>query len=75
MSKRLQIIVPDGLERRVRRSAERRRLSVSAYVRRAIERDLAEEQVAGDALEALGSLTPTADIDAMLAQIDAGRPG
>jgi len=36
MSSRLQIIVPEALERRIRASAQRSRLSTSAYVRRVI---------------------------------------
>jgi cytidylate kinase len=39
---RLQILVPAPLERRVRKAAQRRRLSTSAWVREAIERALAE---------------------------------
>jgi predicted DNA-binding protein len=76
MSIRLQIIVPDELERRITKSAQRSRLSKSAYVRRAIERALAEERSAGDALDRLSRLEgPTADIGQMLAEIEAGRSG
>ena len=76
MSIRLQVIVPDELERRIQKSAQRSRLSKSAYVRRAIERALAEERSAGDALERLSRLEgPTADIEQMLAEIEAGRSG
>jgi predicted transcriptional regulator len=74
MSTRLQIIVPDELGRRITKSAQRSRLSRSAYVRRAIERALAEEQSAGDALDRLSRLEgPTADIEQMLAEIESGR--
>lgn len=74
MSVRLQVIVPDELERRITKSAQRNRLSKSAYVRRAIERALAEERSAGDALDLLARLeAPTADIEQMLAEIEAGR--
>jgi predicted transcriptional regulator len=74
MSIRLQVIVPDELERRITKSAQRNRLSKSAYVRRAIERALAEERSVGDALDLLARLEgPTADIEQMLAEIEAGR--
>ena len=76
MSIRLQIIVSEGLERRIRKSAQRSRLSMSAFVRRAIERALAEEQDGGDALDRLAALeAPTADLDQMLSEIDSGRAG
>jgi predicted DNA-binding protein len=74
MSIRLQIIVPEALERRIKTSAQRSRLSTSAYVRRAIERALTEEQSAGDALDRLSRLeAPTGDIAQMLAEIETGR--
>lgn len=66
--------MPDELERRITKAAQRGRLSRSAYVRRAVERALAEERSAGDALDRLSSLEgPTADIERMLAEIEAGR--
>lgn len=74
MSNRLQIIVPDHLDRSIRKAAQRRRVSTSAWVRQAIERQLADDDAAGDALDRLARLdAPTADIDQMLAEIDAGR--
>jgi hypothetical protein len=74
MSHRLQIIVPERLERQIRSAAQRRRLSTSAWVRQAIERELALERTPGDPLERLGRLdAPTADIDRMLTEIEAGR--
>jgi len=74
MSSRLQIIVPAELERSIHRAARRGRLSTSAWVRRAIERQLAEERPTADSLDRLANLeAPTADIDRMLEEIDAGR--
>jgi predicted transcriptional regulator len=74
MSTRLQILVPDALEHRIRSTAQRRRLSVSAWVRQLIERELSQEQASGDPLDRLAALkAPTADIDVMLAEIEAGR--
>lgn len=74
MSIRLQILVPEALERRVRKAAQRRQLPVGAWVREAIERALAEGPATGDALARLSGLgAPTADIEQMLAEIEAGR--
>ena len=76
MSIRLQIVVPPDLERTVRHAAQRRRLSMSAWVRQAIERQLAAERPSEDALDRLARLdAPTADIDTMLAEIETGRAG
>jgi hypothetical protein len=71
---RLQVLVPEGLDRRVRKAAQRRRLSTGAWVREALERALAQDRPAADPLDALARLgAPTGDIDQMLAEIDAGR--
>jgi hypothetical protein len=76
MSSRLQIIVPLDLERRVRKSADRSRLSTSAWVRRAIEQALLDERPGNDALQRLSELDgPTGDMVEMLADIEAGRRG
>ena len=73
-TERLQILVPASLRRRIRKAAERSRLSTGAWVRQAIERELSGERPAGDAVERLASLgAPTGDIDQVLAEIDAGR--
>jgi len=74
MSVRLQILVPEALDRRVRKAAQRSRLSTGAWVRQAVEQALAADRPAGDALDKLSGLgAPTGDIDQMLAEIDAGR--
>ena len=73
-SYRLQVLVPRGLERRIRKAAERRRLSTGAWVRAAIERHLADDRQVSDPLDRLTALgAPTGDIDQMLAEIDTGR--
>ena len=73
MSHRLQILVPEALDRRVRKAAQRSRLSTGAWVRQAIERALKDDH-RGDPLDQLGRLGgPTGDIDQPLAEIDAGR--
>ena len=74
MSSRLQVLIPEGLDARLRKAAQRSRVSKGEWVRRAIERALAEGQASVDPLRRLSSLgAPTADIDQMLAEIEAGR--
>mgnify|MGYP006196005801 CR=1 FL=1 len=74
MSKRLQVLIPDGLDARVKKAAQRKRLSKGEWVRRAIERALDERRDDADPVERLARLGgPTADIAQMLAEIEAGR--
>jgi len=74
MSHRLQVLIPPALDARIRKAAQRRGVSKGQWVRQAIERALVEPEPAGDPLQRLGSLgAPTADIDRMLAEIEAGR--
>jgi len=74
MSTRLQILVPDEVEQRVHKAAQRSRLSTSAWVRQAIERALEDDRPSVDTLDQLAALdAPTADIDQMLSEIEAGR--
>lgn len=73
-SYRLQVLIPETLARGVRKAAERERISRGEWVRRAIERSLAEDRAASDPLTTLASLNaPTGSIDQMLAEIEAGR--
>ena len=73
-SHRLQVLVPTGLELRIRKAAARRRVSKGEWVRRAIEKALSEPETGQDPLSRLERLeAPTADIDEMLAEIEAGR--
>jgi predicted transcriptional regulator len=75
MSHRLQVLVPEELEGRLRKAAGRARLSKGEWVRTAIEEKLGRELASSaDPLAALSSLeAPTADIEVMLAEIEAGR--
>lgn len=74
MSHRLQVLIPEPLDAAIAKAAQRRRYSKGEWVRRALERALAEEPASGDPLRRLASLNaPTADIDQMLAEIEAGR--
>jgi hypothetical protein len=71
---RLQILVPPGLDARVRKAAQRDGVSKGEWVRRALEGALKNEVRGPDAVARLSSLgAPTADIDQMLAEIEAGR--
>ncbi len=73
-SYRLQVLIPEGLQRRVRKAAQRSRLSTGAWVRQAIERQLADDRPSADPLDRLRALgAPTGDIDQMLSEIEAGR--
>ena len=73
MSTRLQVLVPESLDRRIRKAAQRKRLSTGAWVRQALEHALQEDRSV-DPLDRLASLGgPTGDIDQMLAEIEAGR--
>lgn len=69
------MLIPEALDRRIRKAALRRRLSTGAWVREALERALAEPATSGgDPLAQLAELgAPTADVDQMLAEIEAGR--
>lgn len=71
---RLQVLIPQALEMRVRKAAVRKRLSKGEWVRWAIEKALAEPDQAVDALAKLERLeAPTADIRRMLAEIGDAR--
>ena len=73
-SHRLQVLVPPALELRIRKAAERRRLSKGEWVRQAIEKVLKEPETHSDPLSRLERLqAPTADIRRMIAEIESGR--
>jgi len=76
MSHRLQVLVSEELDGRLKKAASRARVSKGEWVRQAVESRLALESRAmpEDPLEALARLdAPTADIEDMLAEIEAGR--
>jgi len=77
MSHRLQVLIPEELDARIRKAARRLRVSKGAWVRQAVEAALQSasgQQDGADPLRRLGSLeAPTADIDQMLSEIEAGR--
>ena len=76
MSNRLQILVSEELDGRLRKAADREQVSMGEWVRRAIEArlDLRAAALPDDPLAALRELcAPTADIEDMLAEIESGR--
>jgi hypothetical protein len=75
MSHRLQILIPESLDAAIRKAAERRRCSKGEWVRRVVLRALEDEQrQPSNPVERLASLdAPTADIEEMLNEIEAGR--
>jgi hypothetical protein len=71
---RLQVLIPPGLDARIRKAAQRKGVSKGEWVRQALEAVLAGGGRGPDPLARLSSLgAPTADIDQMLAEIEAGR--
>lgn len=78
MTKRLQVLLADDEFDETRRIARRHRMSVSEWVRQALRQARRGSHAAIDAkLAAIATATrhqgPTADIDQMLSEIDAGR--
>ena len=74
MSHRLQVLISKELNTRITRAAQRKRMSKGEWVRRALEENLRRGGDRSDPLERLRALNgPTADIEQMLAEIEAGR--
>jgi len=77
MSHRLQVLIPKELDARIRKAAQRGRVSKGEWVRLAIEDSLrrrGRHPSGRDPLARLSSLNgPTADIDQMIAETEAGR--
>ena len=77
MSYRLQVLIPPSLDAQLRKAAQRAQISKGEWVRRVLN-DAVRRPVGGktasDPVARLASLNaPTADIDVMLAEIEAGR--
>ena len=76
MSHRLQVLIPPELDAKLEKAAQRSRMSKGAWVRTALQSalDRAGHLAGGDSVGRLAALdAPTADIDRMLAEIEAGR--
>ena len=77
MSYRLQVLIPEELEARIAKAAQRSRKSKGAWVRQAIQHELDSHSGSSRSTAALSRLAsleaPTADIQDMLAEIEPGR--
>lgn len=76
MSYRLQVLIPEEMDQRIRKAARRLQVSKGEWVRRAIDRALASDRAGeeADPVRALADLGgPTGDIERMLDDIEAGR--
>ena len=78
MSHRLQVLIPEQLDSKIEKAAQRSRTSKGAWVRQAIEAALerrpGKQPASTNPLARLASLNaPTAEIDEMITQIDSGR--
>jgi len=78
MSKRLQVLIPDQELVEIRELADRERLTVAAWVRRALD-EAKRRHSSGDPdrkvaaiRAAVGHSFPAGDISSMLAEIDRG---
>jgi len=78
MAKRLQVILQDPEYREIQRAASARRLTIAAWVREALALARRREPIgdAGKKLDVVRAAAqhsyPTADVDAMLAEIERG---
>lgn len=78
VSHRLHVLIAEEMNTRLRKIAQRRRISKGELVRRAIEAELARATSRGssgaDPVSRLAAINaPTADIDQMIAEVEAGR--
>jgi Ribbon-helix-helix protein, copG family len=77
MSHRLQVLISPELDAELRKAAERGRMSKGEWVRRAINKALQQpgkNRPGQDPVMRLAGLrAPTAGIDQMLSEIEAGR--
>lgn len=71
MSHRLQVLISEQLDARIRKAAERNRVSIGEWVRQALEEALRRPP---DPLLQLASLNaPAAGIEDMIREVEAGR--
>jgi hypothetical protein len=81
MSKRLQVILRDPEYREIQKAARSRQMSIAEWVRQALAlaRSRASSADPGKKLDAVRAAArlefPTADVDAMLAEIESGYTG
>lgn len=71
MSHRLQVLIPDELDRQLAQAAARRRISKGEFVRTALETALASQQVSSDPVAELLAINgPTAELPEILAELE-----
>ena len=76
MSHRLQVLIPPDLDAQIDKAAQRSRVSKGEWVRRALKESLRQGAKGSPAnpVAKMASLNgPTAGIDQMLTEIEAGR--
>ena len=77
MSHRLQVLISPGLDAQLSKAAQRNRVSKGEWVRRALQESLQRSSAGGGRAGALARLeslnAPTARIERMLSEIQAGR--
>jgi hypothetical protein len=77
MSHRLQVLISPDLDARLRKAAQRSRVSKGEWVRRVLEEAVRHRDTGranSDPLTRLAALDgPTADIEQMLSEIEMGR--
>jgi hypothetical protein len=77
MSHRLQVLIPEGLNARLEKAAQRSRVPKGEWVRKALEESLRranDNPGAQDPVLRLAALNgPVSEIDRMLTEIEAGR--
>jgi hypothetical protein len=76
MTHRLQVLISEELDAHIEKAAQRSRMSKGAWVRNTLMEALNRSGhfTGEDSIARLASLdAPTADIDQMLAEIEAGR--
>jgi hypothetical protein len=76
-SHRLQVLISPDLDAQLEKAALRSRVSKGEWVRRALKESLRQSGKSGSASDPLARMAslngPVADIDQMLAEIEAGR--
>jgi hypothetical protein len=77
MSHRLQVLITPELDAQLSNAAQRSRVSKAEWVRRALQESLRRGGKSGTGVDPVARLrklnNPTADIDRMLSEIEAGR--
>ena len=74
---RLQVLIPPDLDAQIEKAALRSRVSKGEWVRRALKESLRQAAKGGSGADPVARMAalhgPVADIDQMLAEIEAGR--